>query len=302
MVSIPPLDAVRLDEVEAAVRRALVTGTDAGLRVLGYGEITLVVGWPPDDPVWACKRLPVFASVEAAERYGAQFDRYLDLLRDRGVEPVPSAFVSITADTSRGARELVGYVVQPVLEDTSLAVGVLRGADPARGADLFHRVARAVGGVVDERTGLDGQISNWALVGDTLQYLDVTTPMIFDGDGHIELDVDLFLAAYPWLIRGLLRRAVVPGVVGAYREARHVLLDMAANLLKERLDEWLPTAIAAANEHVTPTITEQEVRRYYRSDARLWEVMLRLRRADRRWQRSVRRRTYPFLLPGPIER
>jgi len=44
------------------------------------------------------------------------------------------------------------------------------------------------------------------------------------------------------------------------------------------------------------------VRRYYRSDARLWELMLRLRRADRWWQRRIRRRTYPFLLPGHIER
>jgi hypothetical protein len=302
MSPVPPLDAVRLDEVEAAVRRALVTATADGLRVLGYGEITLVVGWPPDEPVWACKRLPVFTSADAVERYRTQFERYLQVLRDRGVEPVPSAFSSIRAASAHGAPEHVGYVVQPALPASSLAVEVLRGADPARGTDLFQRVVGAVGGVVDERTGLDGQISNWALVDDRLCYLDVTTPMLFDGDGHIELDVDLFLAAYPWLLRGLLRRAVVPGVVGAYREPRHVLVDLAANLLKERLDEWLSTVLAAANEVVTPAITEQEVRHYYRSDARLWEMMLRLRRADRWWQRSVRRRSYPFLLPGPIQR
>jgi hypothetical protein len=44
------------------------------------------------------------------------------------------------------------------------------------------------------------------------------------------------------------------------------------------------------------------VRRYYRSDARLWGVLLRIRRLDRAWQRHVRRRSYPFLLPQRIER
>ena len=58
----------------------------------------------------------------------------------------------------------------------------------------------------------------------------------------------------------------------------------------------------AANDVVSPAVTEDEVRSYYRSDARLWEVMLRLRRADRWWQATVRRRPYPFLLPGPIAR
>jgi hypothetical protein len=60
--------------------------------------------------------------------------------------------------------------------------------------------------------------------------------------------------------------------------------------------------IEAVNRTVEAEITEDEVRRYYRSDARLWELMLRLRRADRWWQRRIRRRTYPFLLPGHIER
>ena len=45
-----------------------------------------------------------------------------------------------------------------------------------------------------------------------------------------------------------------------------------------------------------------EVQRWYRPDARMWELMLRLRRADRWWQQQVRRRTYPFLLPDATDR
>jgi hypothetical protein len=44
------------------------------------------------------------------------------------------------------------------------------------------------------------------------------------------------------------------------------------------------------------------VRRDYRSDARMWSLMQSVRRADRWWQRRVRRRQYGFLLPEGIER
>ncbi len=53
---------------------------------------------------------------------------------------------------------------------------------------------------------------------------------------------------------------------------------------------------------VEPPITSEEAERYYRDDARMWELLQRLRRADRWWQRTVRRRPYPFLLPGRIAR
>jgi hypothetical protein len=34
----------------------------------------------------------------------------------------------------------------------------------------------------------------------------------------------------------------------------------------------------------------------------MWGLLQRLRRIDRSWQRRVRRRQYPFLLPGKVER
>ena len=55
-------------------------------------------------------------------------------------------------------------------------------------------------------------------------------------------------------------------------------------------------------DHLSFALTVDEVRKYYRSDARTWEVLLRLRRADQWWQRRVRRQSYPFLLPERTER
>jgi hypothetical protein len=36
---------------------------------------------------------------------------------------------------------------------------------------------------------------------------------------------------------------------------------------------------------VDPPLTVDEVRGYYRSDARMWELLQRLRRLNRAWQR-----------------
>jgi hypothetical protein len=293
--------AVDLTDVEAAVQDALVSARADHLAVLGYGEITLVVGWPTEAPAVACKRLPEFPSEAAASVYRVQFDRYLDLLRERGVTPVPSEFRTVPA---RGGR-MAGYVVQPVLAAGTLGPDVLRAVDPDPAHPLVRAVCRAVPAVVDERTGIDGQIANWAVVGSgpspEVQYLDVSTPMLFRSD-RIELDTGLFLAAYPWPLRRPIDRFVVPGVIGSFRDPRYVLVDMTGNLIKEGLGHWVPAVLEVVNELVTPAVTEDEVQKFYRSDARLWEVLLRLRRADRWWQRNVRRRPYPFLLPGHIER
>lgn len=296
-------DHVDLAAVEIAVGRALgdpagVT-EDTGLNVLGYGEISLVIGWPTDVPVVACKRLPVFPSVVAAARYRERFEAYMGVLLERGVRPVRSEFRTTEVPRS---DQVVGYVLQPVLPGEILGPDVLRSADPDPAHPMLGSVVHCVSQVTDDHTGFDAQISNWAHGPGGLEYLDVTTPMLFDDAGRMELDMDLFLAAYPWALRAAIGRFVAPGVVAAYREPRHVLVDMAANLIKERLSGWIPAVLEVVNDTVTPAVSGEEVQRYYRSDARLWEAMSRLRRADRWWQRRIRRREYPFLLPGHVER
>jgi hypothetical protein len=103
-------------------------------------------------------------------------------------------------------------------------------------------------------------------------------------------------------LRGAVRRFVLPDILDRYHRPRTVVLDLAANLYKERLDRWIPTVLDAAGDRVDPPITADEVRRDYRSDARTWSLLQALRRADRTWQRRVRRRTYPVLLPSRIDR
>ncbi|MCA9519964.1 MAG: hypothetical protein KC609_03285 [Myxococcales bacterium] len=286
-----------LSELERRVALAL-RGDDSEITVLGYGEISLVLGWPAEAPQIACKRLPPFRSLPLLERYRHVLSSYIERLEESGIHVAESELHHLRRDDGT----LVGYIVQRVLPRETLGPALLRGRDPGEGHPLIEAIVDAAASVVSERVGLDAQLSNWAFVDGEARYLDVTTPMLMGDDNRPLVDPDLFLAAFPWLIRGPIKRFVLPSILERYHALRTVLLDLCANLVKERLTGWMPTVIDAANKRLDESITPEEADRDYRSDARMWEVMLRLRRLDRAWQRHVRRRVYPFLLPGHVQR
>lgn len=296
MVSL--IEPDELAELERDVADALARGDESGLRVLGHGEISLVLAWPATQPRVAAKRLPRFDARARAEAYGALVEEYLAVVADRGVVPVPSQ----VASTPSADGGWITYVVQPVLDPADLGPAVLAGEDEARARRLVEQVVDRILGAVDAAVGLDGQISNWADTPDGLRYLDVTTPLLADDRGRTRLDLALLAKPLPAVLRPAVRRFVAPGVVARYHRPRDVVVDLAANLHKERVERWIDVVLAAARDRVEPAVARDEVDRYYRADARLWEVLWRLRRADRWWQRTVRRRPYPTLLPARVER
>jgi hypothetical protein len=282
-----------VDELDRAVDAAILAGDAGGLRVLGYGELTLVLGWPTSQPSCAVKRLPAFADGASLDRYHALLGACVAALERRGVDVIPT-----DVRWHRSGTELHAYLVQPLVARDALLDRVLLTAPPERGARLLAQLAARVVEAVDARVGLDAQVANWAVDDDRLSCFDVSTPLMRDEQGRDLLDVAVFVSIYPRALHGVLTR-IAHGVMTQYFEPRGVLLDAASNLHKEQLDSWLPAFLAAANEHVSPAIGNDEVRRYFRRDRLLWLTMQRLRRADRAWQRRVRRRPYPFLLAPP---
>ena len=155
-------------------------------------------------------------------------------------------------------------------------------------------------GAVDERIGLDAQAANWAVDGErpgaasTSRRRSCATPRAATSSTST-----LFLSIYPWALRRALR-PVARSIMTQYHDPRTVLVDVASNLHQGarstagcRRCSTRPTSASSAADH------RAEVRRYFARDRRLWLLMQRLRRADRAWQRRVRRRPYPFLLPPP---
>ncbi|MCB9753748.1 MAG: hypothetical protein H6713_27720 [Myxococcales bacterium] len=291
-----------LERLERALAEALASGDESALAVLGYGEISCVVAWPQsqaeDAPRLACKRLPDFESAASLDGYARCFADYLARLEAGGVTPVASHLQRL----ARPGGAVAGWCVQPLLPAGSLLPDLLRARAPDGADALIDELVARVHGLVGPRVGLDGQLSNWAQVDGALRYLDVTTPMLRDAQGREQLDTELFLASLPWALRGLVRRLMLGAILDKYYEPRGVLLDLLGNLYKERLDHLLPVWLPRVNATLERAIKPEEVRAYYREDARMWALLQRLRRADRWWQRRVRRRVYPFLLPRTIAR
>jgi hypothetical protein len=289
-----------LERLERVVEDAIATGDESKLHVLGYGEISTVVAWPEQSGPHACKRLPGFDDASRFAAYQSCFDDYIAALCASGITVLDCRLQEVT----RPGDAVIAYCIQPVLDPAALAPAILRTADRQTGLAVLTQIVEHIARTVQPTLGLDAQLSNWASApdGTSLVYLDVTTPLLRDAAGRDRLDTELFMASLPAAFRPFVRRFMLDDILDPYFEARPAALDLAGNLHKEGLALWVPDLVEIANERLGIDLTEDEVRRYYRSDARLWALLQRARRVDRVWQRRVRRRPYPFLLPGPVDR
>jgi hypothetical protein len=287
-----------LADLEARVEHALASADESAIEVLGYGEISSVLAWRDGTEVRAAKRLPLFDTEARVKAYEQAFDRYLAVLSNEGLVVVPTRFETTQAADGR----IAAWCLQPMLDPDTLGPRWLQSADDDRASWLFDRLTEDILSVVTPRLGLDGQLSNWAVLDDEIVYFDVTTPMMRDENGREILDTELFLASLPWALRGLVRRLFLHQILDTYYDPRETLIDLLGNLIKEDLADRLELGLERVNRRVSPAIEEAEVRHYYRQDARMYALIQRLRRLDRVWQRRVRRRPYPFLLPGRVER
>ncbi|MGI9577260.1 MAG: DUF6206 family protein, partial [Microthrixaceae bacterium] len=269
-----------LASLEERVRRAL-DGSNEDLPVLGHGEITLVLGCPAEDPRIVAKRLPPFVEFDRAESYGALVHEYVAALAQRGIDCVQSEFRVTRTDGGWAA-----YVLQPRLAPDQIGPAVLRRRqrdDTTGGAvrELLDQIVAAIVAATDQRVGVDGQLSNWADTDEGLRYFDVTTPLLTAADGHSRLDLEALTSPLPVPLRPAVRRFAAPSIIANYHSPRSVLVDLAANLHKERLAQWVGAVLVASNAHLEQPITFAEANDHYRRDARTWEMMLRLRMADR---------------------
>jgi len=290
--------AADLEPLETSLEHALRTGYVSQLTLLGYGEISCVLQFSRGAEAFACKRLPVFQNETAHAAYAAVFEEYLQVLADRGTTPTPSRLVTLQGP---GEQRRV-YCVQPKLAGSALLPQWLKTADDDAARRVFLAIVKSVETVARGDVGIDGQLSNWALVNDQLSYLDVTTPLLRDAQGAERLDMDLFLASLPWALRFPVKKLMLREIVDKYYVPRGIVVDLLGNLLNAKLEAKIPLFLESLGDRFMPRISEKEVRDYYASDAGTWALLQRLRRMDRAWQTKIRRRTYPFLLPGPIER
>jgi hypothetical protein len=307
-----PVDRQLLEMFEEKLDPSRVNDSPVPARVLGYGEISCVFELR-DLPGMACKRMPLFKSLDAAQAYTRQYREYCGLLTQAGLT-LPD---SETAIISLPHRPVVLYIIQRVLPPERFAHVLIHHLDAAECRELLERISAEIAKVWDfNRTrgpalkpglelALDGQLSNWVAGEDgRLYYVDTSTPM-YRVDGRDQLDAELLLQSAPWWLRWILRWLFVEDVKNRYFVPRQVYTDLAANLLKEQKPDLVPAALAAANFRMPrdqPGLTLKDVAGYYREDKWIWTLFLAFRRIDRWISRQVLRRRYEFILPGKIKR
>jgi hypothetical protein len=285
-----------LAEVERGVGDALDRGDQDSLPVLGFGVTAVVIGAPLDEPRVVAKRLPPFATVASYEHHRGLVLDYVDQLRQSGVAVVDTEVRGLPAESGEG---LVAYILQPLLDRDTLGNNVLAAADPSEGHPLVHTIVDRVLAFTTDHRGIDAQVTNWAWIDGSHRYIDVTTPFLVDDAGAIVLDLEIFLAGAPAVARPVYRRDL-PQAISRYCDPRVALVDLCALLYKDDLDDWVPAFVDECNRAASPRITVEEARKYYDGEVKTWSMVNRLQRADRWWQRHVRRRRYDFFVP-PLE-
>jgi hypothetical protein len=297
------------------------------LRVIGHGEISVALE-VADLPGLVCKRMSGYADAASASAYLDLVGEYLEELRAAGVHVVETEVIPVR----RPGRPPVVYIVQPRLDPTTLGHSLLHSSDDATLAGAIRRALDTVAGLAHRtasradgvEVALDAQLSNWSFPGlrgdqeaappqpatSAPILVDVGTPMLRRHGRHA-MDREVLLAPVPAGLRAYYRRS---GLVEAYLDdyfvPRTVALDLLGNFHKERAAERIESATVVVNEWLAARdlpgprepITVAEVEAYYRKDADLLALYLRLRRMDRFLRTRALRRSYDYVLPGKVQR
>jgi len=291
-VSERPDSAIDLHVVEAAIAGAIRGGGINSLRLLGHGEISIVLAWPQAKPTVALKRVPPFRNAVEAQRYVDVCHGFFDTLRGADVAIWPTELFTLI----RPDGKAVVYHHQPIADTSLLGSNVLRNAPPADSHPLLEAIVDAAARVCGPTVGFDVQLANWLWDGITATQLDFTSPFTLKASRKdITYDAHAFLQEYPLALRPYLKRELT-SIIQRYTTPEGALADMVSNMLKEGLDVWVDPAIATINQRLGTTLHRETAQRMLDEDRKFMPMVLKLKKSQRWWLHHTGRR-YEALLP-----
>jgi len=293
------------------------------ITILGYGEISLVFEFQ-DSPGIAYKRLPIFQSVHQVERHMKAYRLYNEILSRLDI-PVPSSDVYWLKPRESGPISL--YCAQEKINLNSIGNRIIHTVTDEEVKILIFLILQKLAKIwtynnqkhTRLKIGIDGQISNWSIVGynandlkislkTELLYLDTSTPM-FRINGVDAMEPILFLRSAPSFLRFVLKTLFLEDVVGRYYDLRLVIIDLIANFFKEQRKDIIPDIIKVVNDFLAQNpildvkpLLYSEIKSYYDEDKQIWIIFQNARRLDRWILTKLFRKKYHFYLPGKIKR
>ncbi len=276
-------------------------------EIIGYGEISTIF---KIDSIkgYAFKRLPLFKKRENALRYEENYKKYCEFLRKAGLTLPEDKTIII--DIKR--TPISFYIAQKELPSNSIGNKLIFNIDVEKIKILFSRIIKEIKKVWEfnkDNAGsvelsIDGQLSNWALVGEKLFFIDTSTPL-FRLEGKEQLDPEPLLKSAPGFLKWILKLFFLEDVMNRYYDERLVYIDFAANLYKEQKAELIPMTLKIINKNLSEGLKRieiEEVDKYYKEDKMIWTLFLSFRKFDRFIKTKILRKRYEFILPGKIKR
>lgn len=304
------IDSGLLSRFEAGLDPQNLKDSPVPAVILGFGEISTVfkIEGCPD---MAYKRMPLFRDIASAGKYAEQFLEYCNLLAESGLK-LPESGTEVVAVPG---RPVVLYIAQKILPPERFAHKLIHVLNPDETGEMLKKILLQIGLIWDFNRrkkplfeiALDGQLSNWVIpenLAGELYFVDTSTPL-YRKNGIEQLDPELLLQSAPGFLRWMLRLFFLKDVMNRYYDRRQVCIDIAANLFKEQKPEMVPRAAEIMNgiffEKNNP-LAEEEVKKYYSTDRKIWALFLAFRRIDRFITANIMRKRYEFILPGKIKR
>jgi len=313
-----------LKELERSINTLQPEKGRIPIKVLGFGEISLVFEILDDSEHLAYKRIPIFDTEAQVKRHIWAYNAYCQILEKEVGLNLPAYDVAWFKD-DKGTIQF--YCIQEKIAIESVGNRIIHYITEDEIYILVALILREMKKVWDYSRnnpkidlGLDGQISNFAIINfdsqnphidlnTKLYYLDTSTPMLRINNAEA-MEAVLFLKSAPSFLRWLLKALFLDETVGRYYEWRKVAIDLIANFYKEQKPELIPKLINLVNNffskeasefNIAP-ITLEEVDKYYKSDKNMWEIFQSVRKFDRYLKTKIFKKNYEFYLPNKIER
>jgi hypothetical protein len=313
-----------LKELERSINTYNPEKVRIPIKILGFGEISLVFEILKDPEHLAYKRIPIFDNENQVKRHIWAYNAYCKILNQEVGLSLP-AYDAAWFKDDNGTIQF--YCVQEKIEPKSVGNKVIHEISDDEIFILVTLILREMKKVwtysrnnpkID--LGLDGQISNFAIINFDVQnpkvdfntklyYFDTSTPMVRI-NGTEAMEAVLFLKSAPSFLRWLLKALFLEETVGRYYEWRKVAIDLIANFYKEQKPGLIPNLIKLVNNffaeeasefNIAP-LTIDEVKKYYKSDKNIWVIFQSVRRFDRYLKTKIFKKKYEFYLPDKIKR
>jgi len=294
------------------------------LQVLGSGEISVVIEIINDSENLVYKRMPIFKNEKQVKKHEYVVKKYCQILQNRVHINLPEHDMIWFRDEK---GKIAFYGVQRKLIPESIGNNIIHQVSDDEVMTLVLLAMREMKKLwtlnkenKQLQLGLDSQISNFAVIdydpnhpkvteNSELIYVDTLTPFIRI-NGKEAMDLKLVVSSVPSILRAPLYYIFGPGVVEGYYDWRTASIDLIANFFKEQRPELIPRVVQIVNNFFRQEaqdfnierISVEEIKKYYKLDKFIWELLQRLRKMDRFFKVKLLRKEYPFYIPDKIKR